>query len=98
MSRPQAADIDPNAAAAGHDFHHLRKRVDNSPARVVRRGYDVAVVKSELLVSASGRKDSTGGHELPSVQEPSKILIPLVSALAFNSRDPTGHPLHHLLG
>src|SRR5688572_4496540 len=98
MSGPQAADVDPDSAAAGHYLHHLRKRVDNAPARVVRRRHDVAVVESELLVSTGGGKDSSGGHKLPSVEKPSKILIPLVGALTFNGGDATGHPLHHLFG
>src|SRR5262249_39957270 len=98
VPRPQAADVYANAAAARHDLHHLRKRVDDASPRVTRGGHDVAVVKSQLLICPGGGEDPARGHELPTVQQPSKVLIPLVGSLAFDSRDPARDPLHHLFG
>src|SRR5437588_11289613 len=98
MSRPEAADVDANTSPARHDFHHLRQSLHYALARVSRGGHDITIVESELLISAGGGQDASGGHELPSVQKPPEIVIPLVGTFTFNGGDPTSNSLHHLLG
>ena len=99
MARAQAGDVDAHAAAAGHDLHHLRQRVDDAVAGIARRRDDVAVVEGELLVRARGGEDAAAGHEAPVGQQPAEALLPgRPLRVRLHGGDAARHARHHLLG
>ena len=99
VARAQAGDVDAHAAAAGHDLHHLRQRVDDAVAGVARRRNDVAVVEGELLVRARGGEDAAAGHEAPVGQQPAEALLPVRPLrVRFRGGDAARDARHHLLG
>src|SRR4051794_36666686 len=96
MARSQATDVDADAAAARHDLHHLRQRLDDAAPRILGTRYNIAIIKCQLLVSAGGGEDAACGDELPAVEQPAELLVPFVGLFAFDRRDTTRDALHHL--